>query len=189
MEVSRKSCSLASSFRSASVWCTSASSACFCSPCRRSRLSPASDEERRNASIFASDSTICVARDSARFARSSTRAVRTPDSSRSKVTACTCDALQFRGVQFFEMLGNAFGLGVQFARFSRQHLANDAAHLIANFGITACFGGLALQRAKLLFDFHHDVVNAGEIDLGGFQFGFREALLGLEFRDAGGFFD
>src|SRR5438876_6160507 len=98
-------------------------------------------------------------------------------------------ALQFRGVQLLKLLGDAFGFGVQFARLARQHLANDAAHLIANFGIAARFGGLALQRAKLLFDLHHDVVDAGEIDLRRFELGFRETLLSLEFRDASGFLD
>src|SRR4029077_15220613 len=63
------------------------------------------------------------------------------------------------------------------------------AHLVANFRIAARLGGLALQRTKLLFDFHDNVVDAREIDLGGFQLGFGEPFFGLEFRDAGGFFD
>ena len=53
-------------------------------------------------------------------------------------------ALQFRGVQFFQLLGHAFCLGVQFARLACQHLANDAAHLLADFGIAARLGSLAL---------------------------------------------
>ena len=98
-------------------------------------------------------------------------------------------ALQFRGGQFFELFRDAFGFGVQFARFAGQHLADDAAHLIANLGVAARFGGLALQRAELFFDFDDDVVDAREIDLRGFELGFRQPLLGFEFRDAGGFFD
>ncbi len=69
-------------------------------------------------------------------------------------------ALQFGGGQFFELFGSALGFGVQLARLARQHLANDAAHLVADFGVAPRLGGLALQRAKLFFDFHHDVVDA-----------------------------
>src|SRR5258708_3560755 len=98
-------------------------------------------------------------------------------------------ALQLSSVQFFELPGNALGLGIKFARLACQHLAHDAAHLVADFRITARFGGLALQRAKLLFNFHHDVVDAGKIYFRGFQLGLGEALFGFEFRDAGGLFD
>ena len=75
-------------------------------------------------------------------------------------------ALQFGGGQLFELFGSPFGFGIQFARLARQHLANDAAHLIADFGVATRLSRLALQRAKLLFDFHHDVIDAREIDLG-----------------------
>ncbi len=98
-------------------------------------------------------------------------------------------ALQFGGGQLFEVFRDAFGFGIQFACLARQHLANDAAHLVADFGVATRFSGLALQRTKLLLDFDDDVVDAGEIDLGGFELGFGKALLGLELRDAGGFLD
>ena len=84
---------------------------------------------------------------------------------------------------------HALGFRVQFARFPGKHLADDAAHLVANFRIAARLGGLALQRAELFFHFDDDVVHARKIQLGGFQLGFAEALLRLEFGDAGGFFD
>ena len=98
-------------------------------------------------------------------------------------------ALQFGGVQSFELLRDALGFGLELAGLARQHLTNDSAHLIADFGIAARFGSLALQRAELFLDFHHDVIDTREIHLGGFQLGFRKPLLGFEFGDTSGFFD
>ena len=97
--------------------------------------------------------------------------------------------LRFGGGEFFEALGDAFGFGIQFARLTGEHLADDAAHLVANFGIASRLGRLALQRAELLFDFDDDVVDARKIDLRRFELRFRQALLGLELGDARGFFD
>ncbi len=55
-------------------------------------------------------------------------------------------ALQFSGGQFFELFRHARGFGIQFARFARQHLTHNAAHLVADFGIATSFGRLAFQR-------------------------------------------
>src|SRR6202022_1733659 len=95
---------------------------------------------------------------------------------------------RFGSSELFKALGDAIGFGVEFAGFSGEHLTDDAAHLVANLGVAAGFGGLTLQGAKLFFDFDDDVVYAGEIHLGGFELGFGEAFLGLELGDAGGFF-
>ncbi len=73
--------------------------------------------------------------------------------------------LGFRGGEFGELFGDALGFRIQLTRFSGKHLPNNAAHLVANFGVAACFGGLALQRAELLFHFHDDIVDAREIEL------------------------
>ena len=68
-------------------------------------------------------------------------------------------------------------------------MAHDATHLVANLRVAARLGSLALQGTKLLFHFNDDVVHARKIQLGRFELGFAQALLGLEFRDARGFFD
>ncbi len=91
---SSSSVSRASCLRMDSVWCTSASSACFCSPCNCSRLSPASVAARRKRSMRASASTIFVPRKAARVASSSARAFRLTDSARTVSTACCCSALR-----------------------------------------------------------------------------------------------
>jgi hypothetical protein len=83
----------------------------------------------------------------------------------------------------------AFGLEIEFLGFARQNLAQQAAHLLADFRVPPRLGGLPLERRELLFDFDVDVVDAGKIDLRGFQLGFGEAPLGLEFRDSRGLFD
>ena len=97
--------------------------------------------------------------------------------------------LRFGGGEFRQAGLQAVSLGIQFAGFACQHLAHNGAHLLANFGVAARFGGLALQGAELLFDFDDDVVYAGQIHLGRFEFCFAEALFGFEFCYAGGFFD
>ncbi len=56
-------------------------------------------------------------------------------------------------------------------------------------GVPASLRGLPLQGRKLLLDLDVDVIDAGKIDFGGFEFGLREAPLGFEFRDSCGFFD
>ena len=73
--------------------------------------------------------------------------------------------------------------------FASQHDAQQSAHLLAEFGVAAGLRRLALQRSELLFDFNKNVVDAGKIELGGFELGFGKAALGLVHRDASGFFD
>ena len=97
--------------------------------------------------------------------------------------------LRFRRRQFVKARAQPFRFAVQFARFARQHLPDNAAHLLANFRVTPRLGSLALQRAQLLLHFHHNVVHACQVQLRRFQLGFAQALLGFEFRDTRGFFD
>ena len=97
--------------------------------------------------------------------------------------------LRFGSRKFLQPLADALSLAIQLARLARQHLPHDAAHLIANFRVAPRLGRLPLQRAKLLFHFHDDIVDAVEIDLRGFELRFRQPLLRLEFRDAGSLFD
>ncbi len=97
--------------------------------------------------------------------------------------------LRFVGGEFFQGLRQALRLGIELARLAGEHLADDAAHLVANLGVAASLTGLALQRAELFFDFDDDVVDAREIDFRGFQLGFGQTFFGLELGDAGSFFD
>ena len=69
----------------------------------------------------------------------------------------------FLGHEVVQAQAHAFGFSVEFARLAGQHLPHDPAHLFANLGIPASLGGLALQRAELLFDFHDDVVDPRQI--------------------------
>ena len=70
-----------------------------------------------------------------------------------------------------------------------QHDAQFGAHLVAQSGIALRLAGLALQRIHLPRDFFENVVDAVQVLLGIFQARFGQALLGLEFRDPGGFFN
>ena len=70
-----------------------------------------------------------------------------------------------------------------------QHDAQLGAHLVAQARVALGLRGLALQRIHLARDFFEDVVDAGQVQLGVFEAGFGEALLGLELGDAGGFFE
>ena len=97
--------------------------------------------------------------------------------------------LRFGGRQFAQARAQTFRFAVQFARLARQHLPHDATHLLANFRVTPRLGRLALQRTELLFHFHNNVIHARQVQLGRFQLGFAQTLLGFEFRDARGFFD
>ena len=95
----------------------------------------------------------------------------------------------FRGGHFVQRFLEALGFGIKMQRFAGKHSSQRAAHLLAQFGITACFRSLALQRGKLLFNFDEDVVDAREIHARGFEFGFGEAALRLVHSDAGSFFN
>src|SRR3989475_1492232 len=97
--------------------------------------------------------------------------------------------LRLAGGEFTEKMGEPLGLGIELAGFARQNLADDTAHLLADFRVAARFGSLALERPELLFDFDDDIVDAREIDLGGLELGFRETLFGFELSHAGSFFD
>ncbi len=85
--------------------------------------------------------------------------------------------------------GQSLGFRLQPARFAGEHEAKQSSHLLAELRIAARLGGLALERRKLLLDFHKDVVDAGEIELGRLELGLGKALLGFIFRDSGGLFD
>src|SRR5208282_6329766 len=74
-------------------------------------------------------------------------------------------------------------------RLAGEDDAQQAAHLFAKLGVTPRLGGLTLERSELLLDFDKNVVDAGEIELRGFELGFSEAPLGLVHGDAGGFLD
>ncbi len=97
--------------------------------------------------------------------------------------------LRFRGGELFQLCGDSLRFGFQFAGLAGKHLANDGAHLLANFRVTTRFGRLPLQRAQLLLDFHDNVINAREIKLGRLQLGFGQPFFCFEFRYARGFFD
>ena len=92
--------------------------------------------------------------------------------------------------------GERVELGVEFGAFvldggelAGQHEAQLGAHFFAQAGVALGFGGLALQRIHLARDFFEDVVDAREVQLGVFEARFGEALLGFEFRNAGGLFE
>ncbi len=89
--------------------------------------------------------------------------------------------------------GDLFGggglLGVELGHAAGEHNAKAGAQFVAEGAVTLGLGGLALERGHLAGDFVEDVVDAGEILLGGFEAQFGEALLGLEAGDAGGLFD
>ena len=97
--------------------------------------------------------------------------------------------LRLCGGEFSELLCDALGFSVELTGFSGEHLPGNSTHLVANFGVTARFRGLALERAELFFDFDDDIVHAREIEFGGLELGFGEALLGLKFGYACGFFN
>ena len=97
--------------------------------------------------------------------------------------------LRFVLRNFAQQSRQAFRLEIEFLGLAGQHLAQQAAHLLADFRVPARLRGLPLERRELLFDFDVNVVDAGKIDLGGFELGFGKAPLRLEFRDSGRFFD
>src|SRR6266853_6716245 len=60
---------------------------------------------------------------------------------------------------------------------------------VAECAVALGLGGLTLEAGHLAGNFVEDVVDAGEIEAGGFETEFCEALFGLETGDAGGFFE
>src|SRR6267142_1168297 len=97
--------------------------------------------------------------------------------------------LQFRRRKLFELFRNPRCRRFHFARFAGQHLPDNSTHLLANFRIPPRLRRLPLQRAKLLFHFHHNVVHARQIQLRRLELRFRKPLFRLEFRHTRGFFD
>ena len=94
------------------------------------------------------------------------------------------------------VFGEGVELGVEFGAFlldrgklAGQHHAQLGPHLLAQLGVALGLGGLALQRIHLARDFVENIVDAGEIQLGIFEAGFGETLLGFELRDSRGFFE
>ncbi len=89
--------------------------------------------------------------------------------------------------------GDLFGggglLGVKLRHAAGEHDAKAGAELFAERAVTLGLGGLALEGGHLSGDFVEDVVDAGEILLGGFEAKFGETLFRLEAGDAGGLFD
>ena len=80
-------------------------------------------------------------------------------------------------------------LGVELAHAAGQDDAQAGAQVVAQQAVTLGLGGLALERVHLARDLVEDVVDAREVDLGGLQAQFGEALLGLEAGDSGGLFE
>ena len=70
----------------------------------------------------------------------------------------------------------------------KQHFL-PSPQLLAQPLVSACLGGLPLQHAALLFDFEDDVVDAGEILLGGLELELRGAASGLVLGDPRRFLD
>ena len=70
-----------------------------------------------------------------------------------------------------------------------EHNPQFGSHLVAQPGIALGLAGLAFERVHLPRDFFENVVHAIQIRLGVFEPRLGEALLRLEFRNAGGFFD
>ena len=89
--------------------------------------------------------------------------------------------------------GDLFGggglLGVELRHAAGENDAEAGAELVAEGAVTLGLGGLALEGGHLTGDFVEDVVDAGEVEAGGFETEFGEAFFGLEAGDAGGFFD
>ena len=89
--------------------------------------------------------------------------------------------------------GDLFGGGglleVQLGHAAGENDAEAGAKFVAECAVALGLGGLALERGHLAGDFVEDVVDAGEIEAGGLEAEFGEALFGLEAGDAGGFFD
>jgi hypothetical protein len=79
-------------------------------------------------------------------------------------------------------------LGVELGHAAGEDDAQTGAQLVAQKAVALGLRGLALERAHLAGDLVEDVVDAGEIDLGGLEAEFGEPLFGLEAGDAGGFF-
>ena len=95
----------------------------------------------------------------------------------------------FGRVHIAEEIFEARRFDIEMLGLARQHDPQQAAHLLAQFGVAPRLRSLALERGELLFDFDENVVDARKIDFRGFELRFREAPLRLVHRDSGGFFD
>src|SRR5579862_1748599 len=62
-------------------------------------------------------------------------------------------------------------------------------HLALQLFVAAGFRSLALERIHLPAYFFENIEDARQILLGAFELGLRQPLLGLEFSNAGRFFD
>ena len=93
------------------------------------------------------------------------------------------------GGNFADQARKPLGFCVKLAGLAGENLPQQAAHLLAHFGVTPGLGRLALERCQLLFDLDVDIVHARQIQLGRFQLGLGQALLGFVLGDAGGFLD
>src|ERR1019366_4581713 len=85
--------------------------------------------------------------------------------------------------------GRLGGIALQQAVLAAQHNAQTGIELDLELAIALGLGCLAFERIHLPGDFLQDVVDARQILLGAFQFGFGEALPSLELGNSGGFFD
>ena len=72
---------------------------------------------------------------------------------------------------------------------SRKEHLFPAAVFFAQPAVASRLRSLSLQRAALLFDFEHDVVDARQVLLGGFELQFCRPSARAVLRDPGGFFD
>ena len=69
-----------------------------------------------------------------------------------------------------------------------QYQPKLGSHFIPQASVTLRLGSLSLQRVHLPRDFLEDIIHPVQVELGIFQPGFREPLLGLKLRDSGSFF-
>ena len=87
------------------------------------------------------------------------------------------------------LFGGGGLLGVELRHAAGEHDAEAGAEFVAERAVALGLGGLTLEGVHLAGDFVEDVVDAGEVLLGGFEAEFGEALFGLEAGDPGGLFD
>ena len=80
-------------------------------------------------------------------------------------------------------------LDIELGHPTGKNNAETRTKFFAECTVTLRLGGLALERVHLTRDFVEDVVDAGEIEAGGFEAKFGEAFFGLEAGDAGGFLE
>ena len=80
-------------------------------------------------------------------------------------------------------------LDIELGHPTGKNNAEARAKFFAECTVTLRLRGLALERVHLTRNFFEDVVDAGEVEAGGFEAKFGEAFFGLEAGDAGGFFE